>query len=311
MIERRHLELLVAIDELGSLVEAAERLHVTQSALSHQLRELEGRLDLSLLNRRTRPLAFTPAGKRLLKLARDVLPQLEDAEKELKQQAFGRSGRLHLAIECHACFQWLMPTLERYRSDWPEVELDLSAGFSFAPQPALRRGELDMVITSDPEGQEDVLCLPLFRYELLLAVAKDSAWRDKGFVQPQELAGETLITYPVEHGRLDVFTAFLDPAGVTPKAVRTAELTPMMVQLVASGRGVTTLPNWALAEYLEHGLVASVRLGEAGIWRTLYAAVRREDASKAYVQAFVQLAQKTSFANLKGIRQTSTKKASS
>src|SRR5690606_13970127 len=110
-------------DELGSLVEAAERLHVIQSALSHQLRELEGRLDLSLLNRRTRPLAFTPAGKRLLKLARDVLPQLEDAEKELKQQAFGRSGRLHLAIECHACFQWLMPKLERYRSDWPEVEL--------------------------------------------------------------------------------------------------------------------------------------------------------------------------------------------
>lgn len=304
MIERRHLELLVAIDELGSLVEAAERLHVTQSALSHQLRELESRLNLSLLNRRTRPLAFTPAGKRLLKLARDVLPQLEDTEKELKQQAFGKSGRLHLAIECHACFQWLMPTLERYRSDWPEVELDLSAGFNFAPQPALRRGELDMVITSDPVAQEDVLFLPLFRYELLLAVAKNSPWLSKGFVAPEELAHETLLTYPVEHSRLDVFTAFLDPAGVAPQAVRTAELTPMMIQLVASGRGVTSLPNWALDEYLQHKLVASVRLGEAGIWRTLYIAVRREDADKAYVQAFYQLAQKTSFATLKGIRQT-------
>lgn len=304
MIERRHLELLVAIDELGSLVEAAERLHVTQSALSHQLRELESRLNLSLLNRRTRPLAFTPAGKRLLILARDVLPQLEDAEKELKQQAFGKSGRLHLAIECHACFQWLMPTLERYRSDWPEVELDLSAGFNFAPQPALRRGELDMVITSDPVAQEDVLFLPLFRYELLLAVAKNSPWLSKGFVAPEELAHETLLTYPVEHSRLDVFTAFLDPAGVAPQAVRTAELTPMMIQLVASGRGVTSLPNWALDEYLQHKLVASVRLGAAGIWRTLYIAVRREDADKAYVQAFYQLAQKTSFATLKGIRQT-------
>jgi LysR family transcriptional regulator for metE and metH len=303
MIERRHLELLVAISELGSLVEAAERLHVTQSALSHQLRELESRLDLSLLNRRTRPLVFTPAGKRLLVLARKVLPQLEEAEKELKQQAFGRSGRLHLAIECHACFQWLMPTLERYRSDWPEVELDLSAGFNFAPQPALRRGELDMVITSDPVEQEDVVFLPLFRYELLLAVAKNSPWLKTGFVTPGDLASSTLITYPVERGRLDVFTAFLDPAGVTPSAVRTTELTPMMIQLVASERGVTILPNWALDEYLENRLVASVRLGKEGVWRTLFAAVRREDAGKAYVEAFLQLARQTSFTHLKGIRQ--------
>lgn len=302
MIERRHLELLRAIHEKGSLVEAAEGLHVTQSALSHQLRELEGRLDLTLLNRRTRPLSFTPAGQRLLALAQRLLPQLEEAEHELRQQAYGESGRLHLAIECHSCFQWLMPTLDRYRSDWPEVELDLSAGFGFAPQAALRRGELDMVITSDPEEHADLTFLPLFRYELLLAVAKDSELLVPGHVLPEQLADSTLIAYPVEHNRLDVFTAFLDPAGVAPASVRTAELTPMMVQLVASRRGVAALPNWALAEYLEHRLISSVRLGEEGVWRNLYLAVRREDVSKAYMQAFYELAQKTSFATLKGVR---------
>lgn len=303
MIERRHLELLTAINELGSMVEAADRLHVTQSALSHQLRELERRLDLVLLNRRTRPLTFTPAGKRLLVLARQVLPQLEEAEKELRQQAFGQSGRLHLAIECHSCFQWLMPTLDSYRGDWPEVELDLSAGFNFAPQPALRRGELDMVITSDPIDADDLVFLPLFRYELLVAVAKNSDWLAPGFVTPAQLADATLIIYPVEHARLDVFTAFMDPAGVAPANIRTAELTPMTVQLVASGRGVAALPNWALAEYLDYQLVAAVSLGEAGVWRTLYMAVRREDVDKAYIREFHRLAQLTSFSHLKGIRQ--------
>lgn len=302
IIERRHLAMLLAIKELGSLVDAADKLYVTQSALSHQLRELEGRLNIKLLNRRTRPATFTPAGERVVALAQDVLPLMEAAENELMQQAFGRSGRLHLAIECHSCFQWLMPTLERFRSDWPDVELDLTAGFSFEPQPALRRGELDMVITSDPSAHDDLVFLPLFRYELVLAVAKKSEWVKQGYVNAEALSGAVLITYPVERSRLDVFTAFLDPAQVQPAGVRTAELTTMTVQLVASQRGVAALPNWALAEYLEQGLVAAVSLGKTGVWRTLYVAVRKEDQTKPYVGAFVQLAQDMSFAHLKGIK---------
>lgn len=303
MLETKHLNLLLAIHELGSLVEAAERLHVTQSALSHQLRDLEQRLNLTLLNRRTRPASFTPAGGRLLTLAQHVLPQIEEAERELLQLAGGRSGRLHLAIECHSCFQWLMPTLDRYRSDWPEVELDLTAGFNFTPQSALRRGDLDMVITSDPVAADDLLFLPLFRYELVLAVPSSHSAVKRGHVMPPELANETLIAYPVERERLDVFTAFLNPAGVEPQAVRTAELTPMMVQLVASGRGLSALPNWALAEYLNQGLVSAVRLGEEGVWRTLYAAVRKDEAEKAYIKAFLELAKRISAQHLQGIHQ--------
>lgn len=164
LLELRHLNTLLAIDEAGSLVEAAERLHVTQSALSHQLKDLEHRLAVSLIVRRTRPIRFTPAGARLLALARDILPRVKRTETELRRLAAGRSGRLHIAIECHSCFQWLMPALDRFREAWPEVELDLSAAFSFTPQSALVRGDLDMVITSDPVDNEAVRYLPLFRY---------------------------------------------------------------------------------------------------------------------------------------------------
>ena len=125
MLELRHLNTLLAIREAGSLVEAAERLHVTQSALSHQLKDLEHRLGVALIVRRTRPIRFTPAGQRVLELARQVLPRVRRTETELRRLAAGRSGRLHIAIECHSCFQWLMPALDRFREGWPEVELDL------------------------------------------------------------------------------------------------------------------------------------------------------------------------------------------
>ncbi|MYN11964.1 LysR family transcriptional regulator [Pusillimonas sp. TS35] len=302
MLEIRHLETLAAIRDGGSLQEAAERLHVTQSALSHQLRDLEVRLKTPLLNRRTRPARLTTAGLRILAVADDVLPRIRAVERELQRLAAGRSGRLHLAIDCHSCFQWLMPALDAFRHDWPEVELDLSAAFSFAPLPALLRGDLDVVVTSDPQPMEAVEYLPLFRYELVLAVAAGNPLSQYRYIEPQQLADQMLITYPVDRQRMDVFTVFLDPAGVEPAAIRKAELTPMIVQLVASQRGVAALPNWALTEYLGQDWLRTCRLGEQGVWRTLYAATRIEDAQSDYVQAFVKQARDTCFKTLNGIK---------
>jgi len=302
MLEIRHLESLSAIRDAGSLQEAAERLHVTQSALSHQLRDLEVRLKVALLNRRTRPARLTTAALRILTLADDVLPKVKATERELQRLAAGRTGRLHLAIECHSCFQWLMPTLDAFRQNWPDVALDLSAAFSFAPFPALVRGDLDVVITSDPQTIDAVEYLPLFRYELVLAVAATNPLAQYKYIEPRQLADQILITYPVEKQRLDVFTAFLDPADVEPAGIRKAELTPVIAQLVASQRGVAALPSWALTEYQNQGWLHICRLGEQGVWRTLYAAVRTEDVQATYLQAFMAQARDTCFKTLSGIK---------
>jgi LysR family transcriptional regulator for metE and metH len=302
MLEIRHLETLCAIRDAGSLQEASERLHVTQSALSHQLRDLEVRLKTPLLNRRTRPARLTTAGLRILALADEVLPRVKATERELQRLAAGRTGRLHLAIDCHSCFQWLMPALDAFRHDWPDVELDLSAAFSFAPLPALLRGDLDVVVTSDPQAIEAVEYLPLFRYELVLAVAAANPLAQYKYIEPYQLADQVLITYPVERQRLDVFTAFLDPAGVEPAALRKAELTPIIAQLVASQRGVAALPNWALTEYLNQDWLRLCHLGSQGVWRILYAAVRSEDVQADYLQAFIKQARDTCFKTLTGIK---------
>lgn len=302
MLEVRHLETLSAIRDAGSLQEAAERLHVTQSALSHQLRDLEVRLKTPLLNRRTRPARLTTAGLRVVALADDVLPLIKATERELQRLAAGRTGRLHLAIECHSCFQWLMPALDAFRLGWPDVELDLSAAFSFAPLPALVRGDLDVVITSDPQSIPAVEYVPLFKYELVLAVATANPLSQYKYIEPQQLADQVLITYPVERERLDVFTAFLEPADVEPAAIRKAELTPVIAQLIASQRGVAALPNWALTEYLNQGWLRICQLGEHGVWRTLYAAIRIEDMEADYVRAFLTQARDTCFKTLSGIK---------
>ena len=302
MIELRHLRTLAMLRETGSLVEAAERLFLTQSALSHQLKDLEERLECSLYERKTRPPRFTSAGRRLLELADEVLPMVRSAERDVARLAGGEAGRLHICIECHSCFQWLVPCMDHYRESWADVELDLTGGFSFEPLPALGRGEIDLVVTSDPVDLPGIIYRPLFRYEAMLAVAKHHPLAGARYVEPESLATEVLITYPVDRNRLDVFTRFLDRADVEPASIRTAELTPMMAQLVASGRGVACLPNWALTEYLQNETLVALKMGKTGLWGTLYAAIREDQAEQPFMRDFVSTAIETSFATLSGVR---------
>ena len=300
-IDLRHLRTLSALRDTGSLVEAADQVHLTQSALSHQIKDIESRLGGALFFRKTRPVRFTPAGRRLLDLADEVLPLTQAAMRDLARLMGGKAGRLFMAIECHSCFEWLLPAINAYREAWPEVELDISGGFNFDPLPALRRGDLDLVVTADPIDDADLAYLPLFGYEAQVAMAVDHPLTKKEWLAPADLANETLIVYPVDRQRLDVFTRFLDPAGVQPAKVRTAEITTMMVQLVASGRGVCCLPNWALDEYAKSGYVVARSLGDEGVWPNLAAAIRAEQRDAPFLSAFVALAKKTCFETLIGV----------
>lgn len=292
-LELRHLRSLLAIRETGNLVRAAERLHVTQSALSHQIKGLEQYFEASLFLRNSKPLRLTPAGEKLVALAQQVLPQVEGAERDLRRVARGEMGRLHIAIECHACFEWLAPVLDLYRQQWPQIEVDIHAGVSFEALPALQKGEVDLVISSDPVRRDDLHFEELFRYEALLAVAQRHRLTGKSYIRPTDLADETLITYPVNRQRLDVFSRFLQPAGVEPSAVRHSELTSVILLLVASGRGVAVLPDWVLRESAQAGSLDTLHLGRKGLKGTLYAAVRQTDHGLNYLRDFISLARES------------------
>ena len=152
---------------------------------------------------------FTSEGEILLRLADEVLPTLARAENELAGLKEDVNGRLHMAIECHSCFQWLMPALKEYQLTWPSVTLDFSSGFGFEPLPALLAGELDLVITSDIQARAEVYYEPLFDFEMRLITSTSHPLADKDVIEPIDLADQTMLTYPVQKQRLDVVKHFL------------------------------------------------------------------------------------------------------
>lgn len=198
MIELKHLRTLTTLRDSGSLTATATSLHLTQSALSHQLKDLEARIGGQLFLRKTRPVKFTSEGEILLKLADEIQPRIAKAENELASLKEDVNGRLHMAIECHSCFQWLMPALKEYQVAWPSVTLDFSSGFGFEPLPALMAGELDLVITSDIQPRSEVHYEPLFDFEMRLITAINSSLAEKPSIDPQDLSNVTMLSYPVQ-----------------------------------------------------------------------------------------------------------------
>jgi LysR family transcriptional regulator for metE and metH len=288
-LEFRHLRTIKAIHEEGGLARAADRLHITQSALSHQIKGLEDQAGLELFVRRSKPMKLSPAGMKLLRLAEDVLPRIAALEEEFDSLRKGRSGRLHIAIECHACFDWLLPVLDAFRVGWPDIDVDIRPGLQFEALPALLREEVDLVVSSDPEKLAGVDFTPLFDYEPVFVCAADHPLAAKPWIEAEDFADQALITYPVERARLDVFSQLLFAAGVEPKSVRQVELSAVILLLVASGRGVAVLPDWVVRDSAKHPSLVTRRLTEKGITRRLYGATRSEDTAKPFMAQMLKL----------------------
>ena len=289
-IEFRHLRTIKAIHECGGLARAADQLNITQSALSHQIKGLEDQAGVELFLRRSKPMKLSAAGLRLLRLAEQILPQVEAMQSEFSSLRDGRTGRMHIAIECHACFEWLFPVLEEFRKSWPDVDVDIRPGLAFDALPALQKEEVDLVVSSDPEDLPGVEFVELFDYDAVFVAASSHPLAEKPFVEAEDFRGQTLITYPVERTRLDVFSQLLIPARVEPATIRQVELTAVILLLVASNRGVSVLPDWVVREVKYNSDYVTRPLTEKGITRRLYAAVRSEDLEKPFVQDLVKLA---------------------
>jgi LysR family transcriptional regulator, regulator for metE and metH len=295
------METLLALAECGSLSKAAERLCLTQSALSHQLKALESHYGAALVEKNIRPLRFTAIGQRLLTLARQVLPLVAEAGRDVARLAQGHAGPLRVTVQCHNCFDWLMPAMDSYRSLWPEVELDIISGFVVDPLPLLERGEAELAVIHDrPPPHPHVTFSPLFRYQSVALVSPKHPLATKSWLDARDFANETLITYPVPDEMLDVMKHCLTPAGVNPRR-RTAELTVAILQLVASGRGIAALPSWTVGNYIERGYVVSRPIGPSGLSCELYAATTHAGAEAAYIREFISLTREQSLTQLTGV----------
>ena len=300
IIELRHLRTLLALEETGSVSLAAERVFLTQSALSHQIRVLENYFETPLFERKSSPIRFTPAGERLLKLGHELLPKVATAERELIQIVQGDAGELRVAVECHTCFDWLMPAMGEFRPKWPQVELDIVSGFHADPIALLLTNRADLAIVSEAIPQAGITYQPLFSYEMVGICAPDHELANKMVWQAEDFANETLITYPVPDDMLDLLRKVLLPKGINPTR-RHSELTIAIVQLVASKRGIAALPYWAVMPYVEKNYVVERKITNTPLQSELYAAMREGDMNLAYLNDFCVIVRQEGFANLPGL----------
>ena len=301
MLEVRHLRALIALAEAGTVSAAAKRVHLTQSALSHQLRAMEEHAGTPVVRRKGQGVELTEAGQRLLVLARTVSAELQAADRDLVRLASRPTGTLRIVLECHTCFDWLMPVMDAFRRNWPEVELDLVSGFHPDPFELLATDRADVVVGSEPARKRGLAPAPLFRYEIMAVLPNDHSLKAKRWLEPEDFRGQTLITYPVPEERIDVIGRVLKPAGIRPQR-RTAELTVAILQLVASRRGIAALPNWGLKNYTDYDYVVARRIGRGGLWSDLYATMTRETAARPWAADFVATARARCFETLDGLR---------
>ena len=295
MIKLQHLQTIQTLAKQGSVIKAANALFTTQSALSHQIKQLEQQLNLTLFIRKSSPIQFTQAGKLLLKTANEVLPRINIAETNLKGLEQGQQGRLWIGVECHTCFEWLLPILREYQQEWPNVDLDIVNSLASINKQSelmalknLKQQKLELVITSDPTKDNDLVFKNLFSYELVLIVSKAHSLNSKNWIEPADLAEETLIHYPVSKEKLDIYKNFLTPANCQPKQVRLSELTVMMLQLVEGQKGVCVLPKWLFKSLPEFDTLTTIKIGKTGLWSTLYATIHKDNQEKTYLNDFIQ-----------------------
>jgi len=287
-LEVRHLRLVSAVAELGSLTRAGDRLHLTQSALSHQLRDIEARLGAALFLRVGKRLVLTPAGERLLATARDVLDRLDRTEQDIHQMGKARAGMLRLTTECYTCYHWLPPLLVRYRKRFPQVEVRIDVGATGRPLEMLLAGKLDLAIMSSPVRDRRLVSRPVFDDELVIVAARDHRFAKQTHVRLSDLRDETLYVYPPkEESR--VLQEVLVPSGHVPARVEEVMLTESIAELVKAGLGVSVLARWAVQPLVDAGSIVSRPLTARGLRREWRAVMPKDLAGADYIGEFIEL----------------------
>jgi len=287
-LEIRHLRLVSAVADVGSLTRAGDRLHLTQSALSHQLRDIESRLGAALFLRVGKRLVLTPAGERLLASARDVLERLDRTEDEIRQMGKDRAGVLRITTECYTCYHWLPPLIMRYRKRFPRVEIRIDVEATRHPIDSLLAGKIDLALMSADVSDRRLIVKPVFEDELVLVASRDHRFARQTHVRPAEMRDETLFIYPPRE-ESTVLQEVLLPAGAAPARIEEVLLTEAITELVKAGLGVAVLARWAVQPLLDAGALVARPLTARGLHRQWRAVMPKDLAHADYIEEFIDL----------------------
>ena len=285
-MELRHLRLVKTVARTGTLTRAAEHLHLSQSALSHQLKELEGELGTSLFYRMNKRLTLSGAGHIMLHASQKIFEELELAKKEIQNEVYGDSGTIRLSTHCYTCYHWLPKVLQAFSECHDRLEIEVHPSFTKDPLPALLENKLDLVITNVPSENKEIAYKDLFWDEQLVVVPDTHPWVDKPFVTPEELVEENLIIYNGPFEDSAIYKKLMEPYDLFPKKITEMMLTEASIEMIKNGLGVKVMASWAIRPYLKEGSIKAIPITHHGFFRTWYIAYRKAEGWKKQYDVF-------------------------
>ena len=287
-LEVRHLQLVAAVADVGSLTRAGDQLHVTQSALSHQLRDIEDRLGAALFLRVGKRLVLTAAGERLLESARDLLDRLRQTEDAVRHLGKAGGGVLRITTECTTCYHWLPPLLSVYRKRFPAIEVRIDVEATSKPIPRLLDGTIDLALMSTRVHDRRLAERPVFRDQVVVIASPRHRLASRRRITLADLHDETFFIYPPRQESLFLHQVLI-PAGAVPGRVEEVKLTEAITELVKANLGVSALARWAVQPLLDNGSIVALPIPPRGLQRQWSAVMFKHFERAEHVAAFIDL----------------------
>ena len=285
-LEIRHLQLVVAISEENGVTKASEKLFLTQSALSHQLREIETRLGTPLFHRLNKKMILTQAGQRVLCSARKILAELEDVETDVGNIAANKKGLLRISTECYTCYHWLPEILKNFSRQFPEVEVKIDVEATRRPISVLLEGQLDIAIVSNLENDKRLVFEPLFTDEMVVIMSPKHRLAKKDYIKFDDFNGENYFAYS-DLDENTVYQKLLLPANVKLGNFSQVHLTEAIIEMIKANLGIAVLAKWAITKTVSNNAIVVKPLTKNGYVREWFAVYLKNDFLPSYFNDFI------------------------
>ena len=287
-LEIKHLRMVHSIAETGNMTRAAEKLCISQSALSQQLKDIENKLDADIFHRTRKKMVLTAIGRMLLKNAEHIIGLLDDIELEIAKRVGGDSGELKVGTHCIFCFKWLPGIMNNFRKRFPNVELEI--GTSHDPARELEQKRYDIIVTARPEPKTSYEQQPLFQDQLVCIMERHHPLAGQKYVRLQDFQDLNMISH-AEKEESKFYELFLQPNKIEPKRFMTVGQPLAIVELVASGLGVSVFPLWAVTSAVAEGKLVARKISQKGVPLTWRAQFLRVNNTPVYQREFVRMLQ--------------------
>ncbi len=284
-LEIKHLRMICAISESGNMTRAAEKLCITQSALSQQLKDIENKLGTDLFFRTRKKMILTKVGKQLQTTALHVIESVDQAEHTISQKMKGERGDLKVGTRCIFCYKWLPQVMQLFQTKFPNVEIEL--GSSTDPLEELESKKFDVVITGAIAPDASYTTVSLFRDQLVVIMSDDHPLAHCSFIQLEDFGTSNFIS-DTDKSRNRFYQQILKPKSIEPKKFMNIGAPQAILEMVTAGLGISIFPRWAVTEALKTWKIVARAITPNGFPLTWHAAFLNHNNIPIYQQEFIR-----------------------